>query len=245
VGVTVVVVILAGGLGTRIRALYPDRPKPLIPVCGRPFLERQVEGLVEQGLSEIVLCVSHLAEQITSHFGAGAAFGARIRYSIEPTPLGTGGALRHAAPLLDGTALVLNGDTFLDADYLALAALHRERVGEGAWACVCLATVAETSAFGRARLDAGGRIVGFDEKSSAAGGGQVNAGACFLEPSAIAGIPEGRVVSLEREVFPALAARGRLFGLPSGGRFLDMGTPEGHRRLTRLLDVELEGGEQR
>jgi len=234
------VLILAGGLGTRIRALFPDRPKPLVPVCGRPFLEWQIELLVAQGLRELILCVGHLAGQIVSHLGEGEAWGARIRYAIEPTPLGTGGAIRHAAGLLDGTTLVLNGDTYLEADYRLLGALHQERVRLGGWASVCLARVEEASAYGRVRLDREGRIVGFAEKVERSGAALVNAGACFLEQEAVAAIAAGRAVSLERELFPELAAAGRLHGLAAaGGRFLDMGTPAGHANLVRFLEARL------
>lgn len=228
-------VILAGGLGTRIRELFPDQPKPLVPLCGRPFLEWQIEMLVEQGIDDIVLCVGYRAEQIMSHFEDGSAWRARIHYSVETEPRGTGGALRQAQHHLGRTALVLNGDTYFRADYPRLFKEHVELArARGAWASVCLADAEESSACGRVRLEPDGRVSRFDEKVEGAVG-LVNAGAYFIEPEALSLIPWNQKVSLEREVFPRLAADRRLFGLRSTSPFLDMGTPQGHARLSSFL----------
>ena len=116
------VLILAGGLGTRARVEFPDLPKPLIPVCGKPFLERQIQLLTAQGFSQFTLCLGYRASQIMEYFGTGATWGVSLAYSVEPTPLGTAGALKHAAADFHETTLVLNGDTYLDVDYHALIA---------------------------------------------------------------------------------------------------------------------------
>src|SRR6185295_2279579 len=111
------VFILAGGRGTRLQALFPDQPKPMVPVAGRPFLEHQISLLAQQGFDDFVLCLGYRAEQISSYFGDGARWGVRLAYSTELQPLGTAGALKQAARLWSGPALVLNGDTYLDTDF--------------------------------------------------------------------------------------------------------------------------------
>jgi NDP-sugar pyrophosphorylase family protein len=107
------VFLLAGGLGTRIRSLFPDCPKPMIPFGGKPFLQWQIELLMTQGFDEFVLCVGYLFEQVKEYFGDGSRLGAKIHYSVEQAPLGTGGALRNAASYFHQTIILLNGDTYL------------------------------------------------------------------------------------------------------------------------------------
>ncbi len=122
-------VILAGGLGTRLRPLTETVPKPMLPVLGKPFLQHQLELLGSFGIRRVVLLVAYLGEQIEKYFGDGAAFGMEIVYSYEPAPLGTGGALKNAAALLDEEFLVLNGDTYLAIDYGELAKSFRRSDG--------------------------------------------------------------------------------------------------------------------
>jgi NDP-sugar pyrophosphorylase family protein len=230
---TTMVFILAGGLGTRIRSLYPDRPKPLIPIRGKPFLEHQIEQLRDQGFRDFVLCVSYRADQIADHFQAGAAWGVRIRYSYEQAPLGTAGALRHAAPYWAGTCLVLNGDTFINTNFQILIAAHQAQ--PDAIGSLGLVAVPDTSRYGQVLIDPQQHITDFREKDQSASGGWINAGVYVLDPAVLDLIPSGRPVSIEREIFPALAARQRLYGFPLDGAFVDMGTPEGLAAMETLL----------
>jgi mannose-1-phosphate guanylyltransferase len=227
------VFILAGGLGTRIRSLYPDLPKPLIPIHGKPFLEYQIVQLRDQGFQDFVLCVSYRADQIAAHFQDGAALGVRIRYSHEPEPLGTAGALRYATAYWAETCLVMNGDTFIEADFRALMAAHQAQ--PDASASVGLVAMPDTSRYGQVVIDQHQHITAFCEKDQSASAGWINAGVYVLESRVRDFIPAGRAVSIEREVFPALVENRQLFGFPLNGAFVDMGTPEGLAEMERLL----------
>ena len=229
------VLILAGGLGTRMRAEFPDLPKPLIPVCGKPFLERQIQLLAVQGFKEYTLCVGYRASQIMEYFGTGTPWGVHIAYSVEQTPLGTAGALKRAAADFHETTLVLNGDTYLDVDYHALIAFQTRHAAGGV-GTLALIEVPNRAGYGGVMVADDGRIVAFDEKvSGREGPGLVNAGAYVLGPQLLDLIPDGRASSLEREIFPALAAAGRLQGEIVAGSFVDMGTPAGYAELVELL----------
>lgn len=231
-------VILAGGLGTRLRSVVSDRPKPMAPIAGRPFLEYLVERLRRAGCEEVILAVGYGQGQIEAHFGDGGRFGVPIRYAREETPLGTGGALKNATAWLRAPFLAMNGDTFsaVDPD-----ALHRAHAARKAVDPACLGTLAllpcsDASACGWVEQDDAGRIVAFREKTGAEGRARrVSAGLYLLEPEILARIPAGRV-SLETEVFPRLTkGSGALFGWMAEGSFIDIGTPEGYRSFERFV----------
>ncbi len=228
--------ILAGGLGTRIRSLFPEVPKPLIPVNGKPFLEWQIRALVAHDITEIVLCVSYKAEAIIDYFGNGHALGAHIDYSAEPQPMGTAGALQLAQRDFTDTALVLNGDTYLPIDYSPLIQQHTQFVRtHQAIASICLTQVENAARYGRVMIDAQQHIILFEEKSNIAQAGLVNAGVYIFEPAILDSIPVGQASSMERDVFPQLLKQHHLFGLPVARNFIDMGTPEGYAQLSDTL----------
>jgi mannose-1-phosphate guanylyltransferase len=232
------VLVLAGGLGTRLRSVFPGRPKALAPVHGRAFIDWQLELLAGQGFGEFVVCVGHRAEQIIDHLAAAAGLpaGVRVECSLEPAPLGTAGALRQAAAHLQATALVLNGDTYLPASYRDLLDRHQAFVRrDGALVTLTVVSAAEVSQAGLVEVAAGGEVLGFCEKPADGGGGLVSAGVYFVEPGLLRYIPESGPASLEREVFPALVRDRRLFAAACGAAFIDMGTPEGHARLVARL----------
>jgi NDP-sugar pyrophosphorylase family protein len=230
---TLPVLILAGGLGTRLRPVVADRPKGLAPIGEKPFLEIQIELLREQGADRFVLCVGHRAEQIREHFGDGRRWGVRIDYSIETGELlGTAGALKLAEARFDPQALVLNGDTYFALDYRRLVERHRaERRGEGVLATIALAQTPDPSRCGNVVLDPSQRyLLGFLEKDL--GRKQpsrwLNAGAYVLERELLDRLSPGRPYSLERDVFPEiLRTGGRIAALTGEELFLDIGTPEG------------------
>ncbi len=216
-------IVLAGGLGTRLRAAVADRPKVLAPVLGRPFLDRLLDWLEARGARRVILALGHMADQVTAHVAAHPRPGVDVLASVEPAPLGTGGALRHALPLLRGSpVLVLNGDSFVAADLAALRDLHERR---RARATLTLTRVADAGRYGSVEEDATGAITAFREKMPDAGPGLINAGVYLLEREVIAAIPAGRPVSLEREVFAGLCGRG-LYGSVQDAPFIDIGTPE-------------------
>jgi NDP-sugar pyrophosphorylase family protein len=223
--------VLAGGLGTRLRSAVADRPKVLAEIRGRPFLAYLLDRLSQGGIRRVILCTGYRGEQVEAAFGS--RFGAlELVYSREPEALGTGGALRHAASLLEpGPALVLNGDSFCEVDYQGLAAWHRER---GACGSLALTRVEDPRRYGSVETDADGRVTRFVEKHQAAGPGWINAGVYVLGRELLESIPEGRAISLEREVFPAWIGRG-LHACRCGGRFLDIGTPESYAEAERFF----------
>ena len=218
--------ILAGGLGTRLRRIVPDRPKALAPINGRPCLAYLLDQLADAGIGHVVLCVGYLAEQVRDVFGETYRR-IRLSYSTEPRPLGTGGALRRAAPLFDSRdVLVMNGDSFFESSLEEFAAWH---VSRPSTASLLLAQVPEATRYGTVRVDREGRVREFAEKSAGSVTGWVNAGIYLLNRETILTIPRKRPVSLEREVFPALVGHG-LHACRGRGRFIDIGTPDSYAR---------------
>lgn len=231
------VLILAGGLGTRLRTVVADRPKPLAEVHGKPFLEYQIEGLGDQGFTEIVLCVGHLAEQVQTYFGDGQRWGVQIAYAVERELLGTAGAIRNAARFITEAFLVCNGDSYLEADLKALVAFHQQHRHSNprTLGSIAMVRVDNAAAYGTLELDNAGRILSFREKCTA-GAGWINGGVYVLEPDILVLIPPGRPVSLEHETFPqALTGGWHLYGYPVPGFFVDIGTPEGYERFRRYV----------
>ncbi|MEZ7196964.1 sugar phosphate nucleotidyltransferase [Pseudodesulfovibrio karagichevae] len=210
-------VILAGGRGTRLGELTREVPKPVIPVGGVPFLSYLIWNLARHGIREIVLSTGYLHEKLRDALGDGRELGVRLSYVREREPLGTGGGVRNCLGLLDETFLVLNGDSIFDINYLDLAA------GAQGNPRIALRRVEDASRFGTVRHRSG-RVVQFSEKG-AGGPGAINGGIYLLTREVVRELPEG-AVSLEQDVFPELAARGRLFCKEYSGFFLDIGVPE-------------------
>ena len=233
--------ILAGGLGTRLREVITDLPKPMAEAGGRPFLAYLIEQLRTQGFRDIVLCVGYMAAQVESYFGDGRHWNVRVSYSVETELLGTAGAIRNAAHLVDGAFLVLNGDTYLEVDYrhMVQAHLHSLEAFPNMVASIAAARVEDSSAYGALSLSDDFRVERFREKVGMAEA-WVNAGAYVLEPKVLEWIPEGCRVSLERETFPLLLERGLdLRAYPARGFVVDIGTPEGFRRFRRHVEEGL------
>lgn len=218
-------VVLAGGLGTRLRALHPGVPKPLVPVAGRPFLDWVLGFLAAEGVSRARLSIGWLGAMIREHVGDGRRFGLDVDYAEECCPLGTGGAVAFAARGLPGErVLVLNGDSLALFD---LGDLLRAHAASEAELTIVAAAVEDASRFGRIDADETGRLRGFAEKG-AGGPGWVNAGAYLLERALLDALPGPAPSSLERDAFPALVAAGRrVFARRAAGELLDMGTPDG------------------
>jgi NDP-sugar pyrophosphorylase family protein len=226
----VIAFVLAGGLGTRLRSRFGDLPKGLAPLGGRPFLARQLEWLRDSGVRDVVMCAGHGAERLREALGGGETFGLALRWSVEPEPLGTGGALRLAARFLDGPALVVNGDTLPECDPWDL---ERDRWEHGAAGTIALFEVGDARARGRVECDGEGRIERFVEKDPDwRGSAWVNGGLYAFGPALWKRLPEGPS-SLERDVLPPLAAAGRIRGFKSPGSFFDIGTPEEWERAER------------
>lgn len=224
----------------RLKSVVSDRPKPMAEVGSQPFLELQIEYCKRYGITDFVFCIGFMHEQVQEHFGDGSRWDVSISYSVEQQLLGTGGALRNASALLGGAILVLNGDSFKEVDLREVISFHERKsvVNARAMGTIVLTTVANAREFGSVSIDAGGKILAFTEKSSLSRSGQslINAGIYVLAPDFLDRIPCGRVVSLEREVFPAVLASGEdLFGYPVAGFFADIGTPLGYRRFQEYI----------
>jgi len=219
-------VVLVGGVGTRLRPLTLTVPKQVLPIVEVPMIERVLAYLATHGVDEAILSLGYLHQAFEALFPDGRAGGVRLVYAVEPEPLDTAGAIGFAARAagIDERFLVVNGDILTDLDITAMVAFHRRR---GAQATIALAKVADPSAFGLVPVDDRGQVAGFVEKPApgAAGPSLVNAGTYVLEPAVLERIPSGRRVSIEREVFPALAETGSLYGFESHDYWTDTGTP--------------------
>jgi D-glycero-alpha-D-manno-heptose 1-phosphate guanylyltransferase len=214
------VVILAGGGGTRIRHLLPDLPKPLAPVAGRPFLEWVIRYLRKQGLGQIVVSAGFLAAKL-AHFASQQG----VQCVAETKPLGTGGGFLHAFAAAGGAAgevLACNGDSLVLAELAPLVAALEDVDLSGALLGV---RVPDASRFGTLEVDAGGCLERFAEKHP--GAGLVNGGVYLFRRATLAGFPAKRPLSFEYDVFPALLAQERKIKVVScEAPFLDIGTED-------------------
>ncbi|MBI2329640.1 MAG: NDP-sugar synthase [Chloroflexi bacterium] len=231
-------VILVGGKATRLLPLTVNIPKAIIPVLNTPFLEHVIRHLSRHRIKDIILAQGHLAQPIQGYLGDGRQFGVKLSYVVEDTPRGTAGAVKNAASYLDDTFLVLNGDVFTDLDITAMIDFHRERKAK---ATIALAVVDDPTAYGLIKTDAEGRVSRFLEKPGREEVLQrrtnmINAGTYILEPDVLALIPPQQEVSIERETFQQLLARGEaMYAYSSPAYWLDMGTPEKYLQLHRDL----------
>jgi NDP-sugar pyrophosphorylase family protein len=213
----------------------------LAQVHGRPFLAYLLDQLAVAGIRSAVLCTGHQGEQVQSAFGDRYG-GLRLDYSREPAPLGTGGALRLALPLLGSDPLlVLNGDSFCDFDLDDFLHFHR---AAGAAGSMILTRVNDTRRYGRAVVQADGAVSGFVEKAEASGPGCINAGTYLLSQRMLLSIPGGGPCSLEREILPGWAGRG-LYGYRCNGAFLDIGTPESYAASARFFELHTPAAPKR
>jgi NDP-sugar pyrophosphorylase family protein len=235
--------ILAGGLGTRLRSVVSDKPKPMATIAGKPFLEYQVALLKRDGIDEVTFCAGYLYDQIQNYFGDGAKWGVKITYSIEEDLLGTAGALKLAQRFIHGTFFVLNGDTYLDIDLQKLARFHREKKEKSnGIGSLALTEIQDARSYGSVTINEAHEILSFNEKSasalatSAEASMLINAGVYILEPEILDGIPAAKKVSLEKETFPPLLNQGRpLFGYHTSGYFIDIGTPAGYQGFQEYI----------
>lgn len=222
-------ILLVGGRGSRLGALTDDLPKPLMPVAGRPFLDHLLDRLAAYPFREILLLAGYKGERIVETYAGRRVGGACVDVLIEPAPLGTAGGLAAAAHRLETRFFLLNGDSLFDVDLSRLAAAGEN----GGWlSCLALRRVAETGRAGTVDLD-GGRIAAFHERGPG-GPGLINGGV-YLMDRAIAARIGAPPCSMERDVFPALAAEGALRGVVLDGYFIDIGIPADLERARRDL----------
>lgn len=231
--------ILAGGLGTRLRSVVSDVPKPMAPVNDRPFLEFLLDFWIENGVDRFVLAVSYRHEIIQSHFGFHYR-GVPLDYSVEETPLGTGGGIFLSLEKIRNTEpiLLINGDTFFDIDVSGLLAFHRERRPD---LTMVLRTMEAAGRFGTVNLDGNGRLDGFFPPGEGLPPYLINGGIYMVDPAFLAREQKrwngNTPVSLEGDLFPAwIKAQRSLLGFQGVGEFIDIGIPEEYRRCHELFN---------
>ena len=236
-----VAILLVGGFGTRLMPLTKNTPKPMLTVAGIPVTEHQITMAKSAGITEIVLATSYLSEVFTPYFGDGSKWGIKIKYAVEKEPLGTGGAIRNAAQLLDTheSVVVLNGDVLSSHN---LTEQIRQHESHDADITLHLTQVEDARAFGCVPTDSDGRVTAFLEKMENPVTNQINAGCYVFNPRVISAIPLDTVVSVERQTFPQLVASGaKVFGYVESAYWLDIGTPRA--LLKASIDIVKRSGD--
>jgi len=217
------VVILAGGQGSRLRPVFPSSPKAMLPVNDEPFVRYLIEQVNSFGARRVILALGHLAELVQTYVASQAWGALNIVTAVEPTPLGTGGALRAVLPLLESeVALVMNGDSFIRVDLCRFLEFHHARA---AALSMVLTSVPNVDRYGVVETNEEGLVTSFLEKQTGRSGGSINAGLYLINQAVIRTIPPDHPVSLEEDVFPSFCHRG-FYALKGDFPFLDIGTPE-------------------
>lgn len=224
-------VVLAGGLGTRLRSVVTDRPKVMALVNGRPFLEYLLDQLLVCGIRRVVVCTGYKADIITSYFGHSYRT-LQLIYSHENEPLGTGGALRLAASSLrDNATLILNGDSYCRCDYNQFATFHNSK---HALISIGIVTVPDVARYGAVELGPSEEITIFSEKGTHRGPGLINAGIYLIQRNVIDSIPPNTCFSLEKELFPRYLEKS-MYGYTSCRDFIDIGIPSDYDAAQRFF----------
>ena len=243
--------ILAGGKGTRLRPLTVYTPKPIVPICNRPFLLYQIDTLRRAGITDITLSLSYQPQKIEQQLGDGSDYGVNLKYTVEPQPMGTAGAYKFAEELIREPTVVFNGDILTDLDLKAVIREHKERK---ALATIVLTPVEDPSAYGVVESEKEGPVKRFLEKpkSDETTCKNINAGTYVLEPGVLDLIPAGENHSFEYGLFPKLLELKEAFyaHIPQRTYWMDIGTPlrylQAHHdllanRVTRIHIKERRG----
>jgi NDP-sugar pyrophosphorylase family protein len=227
-------ILLAGGKGTRLRPLTIHTPKPIVPIFNRAFLHYQIDLLKQvPEIDEVILSLNYQPRRIEEMFGDGADLGIKIRYVVEPVPLGTAGAIKYAGDKLTESVVVFNGDVMTQLDLAAVIRMHRERQAR---ATIVLTPVENPSAYGLVETDEQSNIRRFIEKPKAEEitTNHINAGIYVLEPDTFDRIPSEVSWSIERSYFPSLIERSETFvAYVYNGYWIDIGTPEKYVQVHR------------
>ncbi len=227
-------ILLAGGKGTRLRPFTVHTPKPIVPILNRPFLHYQIDLLRQvPEIDEVILSLNYQPRRIEEMFGDGEGLGLRVRYVVEPIPLGTGGAVRYAGDSLTDSVVVFNGDVLTEVDLGAVLRMHRERKAK---ATIVLTPVDNPRAYGLVETDGDGNVRRFLEKpgEDEITCNTINAGIYVLEPDTFDRIPKDTAWSIERSFFPSLIERGETFvAYVYDGYWIDIGTPAKYLQVHR------------
>jgi len=218
-------VVLAGGEGTRLKPLTYKRPKPLMPVAGRPCIDYVLRSLAASGFHEIIVTTAYMSDALIKSIGDGLDYNASILYSFEENPAGTAGAVRRVGNFFDETFVVSMGDILCDLDFKALYDFHKRK---GAAVTIALTEVSDPTQYGVVGLDGNGRIAKFKEKPKAeeAFSNLVNAGIYVLEPEVLEFVPPDQKFDFAKDLFPKLMSKGLgLYGSKIDGVWMDIGQP--------------------
>lgn len=225
-------IVLAGGFGTRLRQVVSDVPKPMAPINNRPFLEYVFNYLKRYSVQRVVLSVGFMSDIISDHFG-DAFNEIEIAYAHEEEPLGTGGAVRHALSFCKGDdVLVLNGDTFFDADLHDLSRFHTANNSD---ITLCLRWLDNVDRYGTVIMEKDHRITGFAEKSAVTGGGYINGGIYIVKKNIFDSLPLPEKFSIEKDLFEQYCGKLNMYGFTSNGYFIDIGIPQDYSRALHEL----------
>lgn len=228
-------IILAGGMGTRLRSAVPDIPKPMAPIRNRPFLEHQMDYWLAQGITDFIISVGYRYDIITGHFGDNYK-GVPVSYAVEETPLGTGGGFLLATEKLKNNApfLTLNGDTFFEANLPDFLNFHQQKNSDWTFA---LTRSNEVGRYMGMDIAEDGKILSF-KSGTAQIGRFINSGAYLVNPDILQQFKKevGSKLSLEDDIFPRLIAdNARIYGIEFTGNFIDIGVPEDYFRADKIL----------
>lgn len=224
-------VILVGGEGTRLQPLTGKTVKTMVPVLNKPFLEYVINQLKDHQINEIILTLCHKPYQIEDYFGDGSKLGVRLIYAVEDFPLGTAGAVKNVQQYIDDFFFVLNGDVFTDLDFTTILHFHKQKQAK---VTIALAPVDDPTLYGVVETGIEGKITRFIEKPppEKVTTNMINAGIYILEPDVLDHIPQDSYFMFEYHLFPKLLDEGKpVFGFPTQGYWIDMGTPEKYRQL--------------
>ena len=227
-------IILAGGKGTRLKDVVRDIPKPMAPIHGKPFLEYLVIQLARWNIRDIVLSVGYKYEIIQDYFKDGKRWNTAIRYSVEDSPLGTGGAIRESARLIDDdNFLVMNGDSYFDLDLNVFREFHLSKKSS---LSLALAARDDTGRYGRVTIENSGKVTGFHEKSCNTPG-LINSGIYLFHRNILSIFPIGNA-SFEQDVLPQLVSK-KFYAIQHSGFFIDVGIPEDYLFLNKHYSMLL------
>ncbi len=226
------VLILAGGLGTRLERALPNLPKSLVPIKRKPFLYRLLDQIDDAGFKKVILCTGYLGELVQEEFG-NSFRGLSLVYSREKQPLGTAGALRLAVPMIkNNLCLVMNGDSYINIDLNDYLQWHSSGRFKGS---IVLKRMQKPIRYGSVKLDNRGIIKSFCEKSAAKGPRWINAGVYLFSRNLLKSLPRDQSLSLERQVIP-FWLKHKLGGYCSNARFIDIGTPESLKQAEKFFE---------
>jgi NDP-sugar pyrophosphorylase family protein len=219
-------IIIAGGLGTRLRPLTYNMPKPIVPLANKPFVFHQIELLRKFGITEIILNLHYLSDSIREIFDDGKKLGVKIHYSIEEKPLGTAGAVKNAEKFFDTNPMIIfNGDILTDINLEKMIKFHNEKKGK---VTLALTRVEDPTTYGLIITDENDRVLEFREKPSweHVTANTINAGIYIVDPSIFKHVPKGKEFSFERQLYPMLLERGeKMYGYITDAYWMDIGDP--------------------